>query len=385
MGLDYNYRLIIHKDQKERLFRYVQAHGELTGTNSFCLHFDVDSAILKYLEGGYSFRPHYDQDEIGRSLLPGNKARIGAIEYSEDQLDHDPERLRIRFAAVTSDMSLMLQESNAVRSWFVALSKHVDAIITYMDMEAEGQRIIYGNGKEALLEFKEDGFSQGTRMDFVRRMNGFVRHWPRELQRYGTHYRQQEKYSLIIRKEQRAALRQYVENHGRIMEEDELVILVDLDAPIMKYLEDGYGENEYGVSYGSVPQSRKALAYKHIGENLKVSLGGILVVEEEMEGEEDEMIVHFIPQKWKLDGVFSQSLSIRDWFRELGATVQAKLAFQSVWLGEYGHRIIQDQDQPTHVEFTGHYELEVDHFVWLYRMFAEYFEHFADEPSAQEE
>jgi len=263
MGLDYNYRLIIGKNQKERLLRYAQAHGELTGTNSFCLHFDVDSAILKYLEGGYSFRPHYDQDEIGRSLLPGNKARIGAIEYSEEQLDHDPERLRIRFAAVTSDMSLMFQESNAVRSWFVALSKHVDAIITYLDMEAEGQRMIYGNGKEALLVFKEEGFSQGTRMDFVRRMNGFVRHWPKELQQYGTNYRQKEKYSLIMRKEQRATLRQYVENRGRIMEKGEIEILVDLDAPIMRYLEDGYRENEYGVSYGPVPQSRKALAYKH--------------------------------------------------------------------------------------------------------------------------
>jgi len=220
-------------------------------------------------------------------------------------------------------------------------------------------------------------------MDFLRRMNGFVRHWPKELQQYGTNYRQKEKYSLIMRKEQRAALRQYVENRGRIMEKGEIEILVDLDAPIMRYLEDGYRENEYGVSYGPVPQSRKALAYKYIGENLKVSLSGIRWEEEEVEGVDDEIIVHFIPQKWRLGRLFSESLSIRDWFRELGAKVQAKLAFQSVWLGEYGHRIIQDQDQPTHVEFTGHYELEVDHLVWLYRTFAECFEHFADEPIDQ--
>jgi len=114
-----------------------------------------------------------------------------------------------------------------------------------------------------------------------------------------------------------------------------------------------------------------------------VSLSGIRWEEEEVEGVDDEIIVHFIPQKWRLGRLFSESLSVRDWFRALSGAVQVKLAFQGVWLGEYGHRIIQDQDQPTHVEFTGHYELEVDHLVSLYRMFANYFEHFADEPSDQ--
>lgn len=92
MGLDYNYILVIHKDQRDRLLRYVQEHGEVSGTGSFCLHFGVDSAVLKYLEGGYEPGPHYDWAEIQRSLLPGNKARIGTIDYSEEALDNHGQR-----------------------------------------------------------------------------------------------------------------------------------------------------------------------------------------------------------------------------------------------------------------------------------------------------
>ncbi|WP_019911905.1 hypothetical protein [Paenibacillus sp. HW567] len=383
MGLDYNYILVIHKDQRDRLLRYVQEHGEVSGTGSFCLHFGVDSAVLKYLEGGYEPGPHYDWAEIQRSLLPGNKARIGTIDYSEEALDNHAELLRVRFMAVTSDMSRLLRDSKSVREWFVTLSKHVDAIITYMDMEAEGQRIIYGNDTETFLEFKEEGFSQGTKREFIRRMDEFAKYWPKELKQYETNYRWQEKISFIIRKEQRTALRKYVESHSR-MDQDNLVLYFDLDAAIVKYLEDGYGETEYGIPHGSVLRFRREMVHKHIGENLKVALGNMDFVEEEIGGAEGDWLVHFIPRQWRMSRVFSESPSVRDWFRRLGDAVRAKLMFQSVWLGGYGHRIIYDQGQPTQVEFVGHYDLKADHFAKLYRVFAEYFEQFADDLNEQE-
>ncbi|MNN62501.1 hypothetical protein D3C81_1778080 [compost metagenome] len=55
------------------------------------------------------------------------------------------------------------------------------------------------------------------------------------------------------------------------------------------------------------------------------------------------------------------------------------MTFQSLWTDGYGHRIIYYQGEQIHVEFKGHYDLDIDTFSNIYRVFSMYFKHFEDE------
>ncbi|MNI58787.1 hypothetical protein D3C73_1139140 [compost metagenome] len=72
-------------------------------------------------------------------------------------------------------------------------------------------------------------------------------------------------------------------------------------------------------------------------------------------------------------------VSIRNWFIELSKEVSARMTFQSLWTDGYAHRIIYYQGEQIHVEFRGHYDLEIDTFSHIYRVFSMYLKHFEDE------
>ncbi|WP_334076654.1 hypothetical protein [Paenibacillus sanfengchensis] len=375
MGLDYSYVLVMRKDKRDELFHFVKEHGKVDRPDCFRAYLELDSHVLKYLEGGYDWKPHYDKDEIQQYLLPDNRAWIGGIDYDERIPHANAEELVVRFTAVTSDMSRLFEDSMSVRSWFVALSKEVDARITYLDLESEGHRIIYLNGAETFLELKRDGIYHVSKHNFRQMMDEFVKHLPGILTSYETSYKFEEEYTLIIKKTHMDKLRNYIERHG-YFDNSQVVLKFDLDSTLMKYLEEGHGEQEYGIAQGVVPHFRKDIIYKYIEQGYKVKIEKIEYLVEELSGEEDMVKVRLIPKKWKTDQLFSQSISIRKWFEDLSKEVSAKMTYQSLWNGGYAHRIIYYEGEQTNMEFTGHYELDVNCFTEIYRHFAMYFEHF---------
>lgn len=127
MGLDYRYVLVIQENQQAELLKYVSEHGIINGTDCFSIYFNVDSSVLKYVEGGFSWKPKDDQDEVKHNFNADHQAAIGCIYYSTEKLDTNCNELIVSFTAATSDMSLLFEDSRVVLKWFIALSHHLDA------------------------------------------------------------------------------------------------------------------------------------------------------------------------------------------------------------------------------------------------------------------
>ncbi|MHA7967766.1 hypothetical protein ACX93W_26995 [Paenibacillus sp. CAU 1782] len=178
MGLDYTFVTIIPKHQLEHVYAYVRNHGVIHSGNSASIHFPLDSFILKYLEGGYSWRPHYDQEEIELHMEPGGKASIGGIDLSTRELEDYPDEIEVSFTAVTSDMSRLFQDSVSISQWFVGLSKSCDAVLTYIDLEDEGARIIFCHGTEVHLELRGNNHLADFRETFFEMMTAFYNRYP---------------------------------------------------------------------------------------------------------------------------------------------------------------------------------------------------------------
>jgi hypothetical protein len=156
MGLDYGYITAIPEQNYNKVFDFISSHGELTvgfeNTKCAILHFDLDSFIFKFLEGGYNFKPHYNKDEIEKQLVAHNKAGIGCFYIYERDLVKESKYKIIRFVAATDDMSLLLKESVSIEKWFIKFSEVLESSLTYLDMEAEGSKIIYWAGKSINIE-----------------------------------------------------------------------------------------------------------------------------------------------------------------------------------------------------------------------------------------
>lgn len=166
MGLDYSFITVIHKREKDRLFEYIRKHGTIDYGDCACIHFDLDSFILKYLEGGYSWVPHYDKSEVDLHIEPDGKASIGCIYISTKDLENDLDEIEVSLTAATSDMSLLFRDSVSITRWFVELSKEINSIITYIDLEDEGVRIVYFNGSDVNLELKSNHHLGDLRRNF---------------------------------------------------------------------------------------------------------------------------------------------------------------------------------------------------------------------------
>ncbi|WP_128101555.1 hypothetical protein [Paenibacillus sp. DCT19] len=380
MGLDYRYVLVIQASQQAQLLKYVSEHGVINGTDCFSINFNVDSSVLKYVEGGFSWKPKDDQDEVERYFNADHQAKIGCIYYSAEKMDMNANELIVSFTAATSDMSLLFEDSRVVQKWFIALSHHLDARIAYLDMESEGHRILYLNGSETWLEFKGEGFFYMKKENYLSIMDGFSMHLPGMLRSYvENNYKLDKKYSVVMSKDHVDQLYQYIEQYGHWgKEQNQLGLQVDVDSTILKYLEDGHGEQEYGISQGVIPRFRKELVYKYIDANHQVQLSPIEYSQEIIAEDDENIVVHFTPKKWQVDQLFAQSLSIRRWFVNLSLAVSAKMTFQSLWLDGYAHRIIVYEGEETDVAFTGHYDLEVETFSGIYNALANVIKHFHD-------
>ncbi|MFB0842072.1 hypothetical protein [Paenibacillus oleatilyticus] len=156
MGLDYSYTIVIDEKDVDPLRDYLKEHGELSG-DCACIRFEIDSFIMKYLEGGYDGTPHHDRAEIEQFIGNDGKARIGCIYIKESKLPDVNGELSVSFTAATSSMSLLLRDSYSIHRWFIRLSKEFHSILTYVDLEHEGHRLIYYRGQEINIELKGEG------------------------------------------------------------------------------------------------------------------------------------------------------------------------------------------------------------------------------------
>ena len=131
------------------------------------INFPLDSFVLKYLEGGYEYNVYNPSDKVQYFLRDDNRAHIGNIDYSEYVFDNSYEGLiKYRFTAVVSSMSFMFEESISVRKWFIELSKAVNAIISFIDLEYNGNRIIFFNNKEVDILLKGETYYDLTVNEF---------------------------------------------------------------------------------------------------------------------------------------------------------------------------------------------------------------------------
>ena len=151
MGSDFSFIVITKKENKSKIESFINLYSDNVvsfsnfSDNCLGINFPVDSHILKYLEGGYGgYNDQLSFDTTKQFMRDNNnKVCIGCIYLTESKYDDSNELYKYEFTAATSDMSFLFQESISIRKWFIKLSKTVAAIISYMDLEYNGNRIIF--------------------------------------------------------------------------------------------------------------------------------------------------------------------------------------------------------------------------------------------------
>ncbi len=173
MGLDYSYNIVIDEKDVGRLRHYLAEHCELSG-DCACIRLEIDSFIMKYLEGGYDWTPHHDRAEIEKYIGNDGKAGIGCIYIKERKLPNASGEISVSFTAATSSMSLLLRDSYSIRQWFIRLSKEFHSILTYLDLEHEGHRLIYYRGQEINIELKGEGHLEVGKSELLSILQDFT-------------------------------------------------------------------------------------------------------------------------------------------------------------------------------------------------------------------
>lgn len=127
------------------------------------LIFDIEPKIIASIPGwelDYDINLIKDFKEDFESLYLGNgKIRIGGFDSTITKLKNS-EIYEIELTAVTSDISIMLETSISVKKWILEFSRISDSILTYLDLEHNGHKIMYYKGKEIEITIRE-GFEEG--------------------------------------------------------------------------------------------------------------------------------------------------------------------------------------------------------------------------------
>ena len=181
MGSDFSFVVVAKKENKSRMEAFINLYSDDIITfgnlsdNCLGINFPIDSYILKYLEESYgSHNNHIFSNTVKQFMRDNNsKAHIGCIYLTEDMYDDSNEICKYEFTAATSDMSFLFQDSISIKKWFIELSKAVDSVISYIDLEYNGNRIIFFNGKEIDIFLKGDDCFQLTSQEFCNAILAF--------------------------------------------------------------------------------------------------------------------------------------------------------------------------------------------------------------------
>lgn len=104
--------------------------------------FEFDKYISEYLHS------YHSDEEIQKQIKIHKKASIGYIFYNEHVEEDNPDIIGISFMAATRYMSELFKESDSIYKWFIELSNVTSSLLTYIDFEHLGYRIIFHKGKE---------------------------------------------------------------------------------------------------------------------------------------------------------------------------------------------------------------------------------------------
>lgn len=170
MGLDYSMFFLVTKDNRDKIYNYIESHGKLK--NSCCsIIFNMDYVLIKYLQGWNDYKMEYnfqcynrgkfslqyndcehildfskveDEKKVGIEILEDGRIEVGGFDIYEKKNGED---YIISLTAVTTDMSLLLEQSYAVHQWVVDCCKYAGAKIGYLSYESNGLRVIWSHGK----------------------------------------------------------------------------------------------------------------------------------------------------------------------------------------------------------------------------------------------
>lgn len=106
-------------------------------------------------------------EDFQHHYLGNGKISIGNFDSSISKIKNKPI-YEIDFRAVTSDMSKMLESSPSVRKWLKGFSKASESILTYIDLEHNGNLITHYKGidLEILLKNSVKDSSSESLLDF---------------------------------------------------------------------------------------------------------------------------------------------------------------------------------------------------------------------------
>ncbi|SFD09564.1 hypothetical protein [Flavobacterium phragmitis] len=203
MGLDYDYRIYIKKENLKRALKIIYersdkervsfeiindqlykvnkyADGEISKTllENFginqnvdtCILVEEDNAIIEYylydLTQNYQPNSLDESDFIDFYKSGDNKWWIGNVEiYINDYSSKMENCIELQFWAVTSSMSQLFAKSISVDKYFKELCSATEADYGCIYMENSGYRLIWAKGKEYSLtvpilwnNFEEHGF-----------------------------------------------------------------------------------------------------------------------------------------------------------------------------------------------------------------------------------
>lgn len=171
MGIEYSYNLVVGNEEKKKLFSFINERGVVDRFNNCTFNVDIDSFILKYLEGGYGSSPKYDKEYINKYIKSDNMVEIKGIDLIEKRISDN--KVLISFIAVTDEMSMLFKESINLKNFFKTLSKNVGATITFIDMDLSGYEIILYKNMDVNIYLGTNGDEEIKENEFVEIMKEF--------------------------------------------------------------------------------------------------------------------------------------------------------------------------------------------------------------------
>ncbi len=117
------------------------------------LIFDIDPELITSLATGWMrFNRGFEyledfKESFENAYLGNGKMRYGGYESKIIWLK-DLEVFVFDLSAVTTDMSIAMEKSMAVKKWMMDFSRNADALLTHLDQDYNGRRVLYYKGKE---------------------------------------------------------------------------------------------------------------------------------------------------------------------------------------------------------------------------------------------
>ncbi len=177
MGLNYGFVIVVKKENRQKTFDFIAAHGEWEEAEDYLrLYAATDKVVVRYLKHLQGFTWFFFRKNIDAYLTEDKRAKLSGVLFWEETAPADPDYIQFYFEAATSRLSRVFKDSPAIRQWFMALSKAVEAEMTYADYESEGCSIMYWKGKEINISFCDEAYLFHSREEFKDIMGFFAAH-----------------------------------------------------------------------------------------------------------------------------------------------------------------------------------------------------------------